>query len=114
MADLTNVEPVCGRRPVIIVQNNKGNVHSTSVIAALITSRQKKYLPTHVKLYPECGLRKPSTVLCEHIITLDKEMLLAYIGTVVNTKAEDQLNAALEVSLSLTPVGGGEKKPKGG
>lgn len=115
MADLSRCTPdsVLGTRPVIIVQNDKGNLHSSSVIAALITSRQKKYMPTHVKLYPECGLRKTSTVLCEHILTLEKDMLLSYIGTVVNTKAEDQLNAALAVSLSLAPGGGGEKKPQG-
>lgn len=103
MADLTQhqIDSICGARPVLIVQNNKGNRFSSSVIAALITSKPKKYLPTHVKLYPDCGLRRKSIVLCEHIITLEKSMLTSYIGTVVNTKAEKQVNEALKVSLSL-------------
>lgn len=114
MADITQhkIDSVCGVRPVLIIQNDKGNLHSTSVIAALITSRPKKYLPTHVKLFPDCGLRKKSIVLCEHIITLEKSMLKSYIGTVVNTKAEKQLNRALKVSLSLDPEGGEGRKPR--
>ena len=35
-----------GRRPVVILQNNKGNRHSTTTIAAMITSAHKKSLPT--------------------------------------------------------------------
>lgn len=109
MANLTGhtLDSICGERPVIILQNNKGNIHSTSVIAALITGSPKKYLPTHVKLYPEHGLKRPSTALCEHIVTLDKWRLTSYMGTVVNTKAEVELNEALEISLSLAPEGGG-------
>ncbi len=103
MADLTgdSIDSVCRVRPVLIVQNNKGNAHSTSYIAALITSKPKKYLPTHVSLYRSCGLRKHSTVLCEHLVTIRRDMLMGYIGTLVNTDDEAKLNKALAVSLGL-------------
>lgn len=112
MADLTKVEPICGVRPVLIIQNNKGNVHSTSVIAALVTSQKKKYMPTHVKLFRDCGLRKPSIAVCEHIVTLEKDMLLSYIGS-IGPKTKEWLDEALAVSLGLSPEGRGPGGPKG-
>lgn len=103
MADLSgdSIDGVCKVRPVLIVQNNKGNAHSNSYIAALITSKPKKYLPTHIVLDTNCGLRKNSTVLCEHIVTVRRDMLMDYIGTIVNTKYEQKLNKALSVSLQI-------------
>lgn len=111
MADLTshNVDYACGVRPVLIVQNDKGNAHSDSYIAAVITSKPKKYLPTHFKLGSRCGLRKNSTVLCEHLITVKRFMLTYYIGTIVNTEDEKRMNMALSVSLQL----GAPKRHKG-
>lgn len=103
MADLSShrIDYACGVRPVLIVQNNKGNAHSNSYIAAVITSKPKKGLPTHIRLNSRCGLRKNSTVLCEHLVTIKKEMLLDYIGTVINTDDEKKIDKALEVSLQL-------------
>lgn len=103
MADLSSdrIDSVCKVRPVLIVQNNKGNAHSTSYIAALITSKTKKYLPTHIMLGKWCGLRRKSTVLCEHLVTVRREMLMSYIGTIVNTEYEARIDKALSVSLQL-------------
>lgn len=103
MADLSahRTDSVCGVRPVIIVQNDKGNAHSTSYIAAVITSKPKKNMPTHILLSSRCGLRKNSTVLCEHLVTVRSDMLLDYIGTIINTEDEKRLDRALEISLQL-------------
>lgn len=101
MADIFNVSDEGKIRPVLIVQNDKGNAHSTSFIAAVITSKKKKDLPTHVTLKSNCGLRKDSTVLCEHLVTVRREMLMSYIGTIVNTEDEVKLDKALSVSLQL-------------
>ena len=39
-----------GIRPVIILQNDKGNHYSPTTIIASVTSRKKKsHLPTHIK-----------------------------------------------------------------
>jgi len=64
-----------GIRPVLIVQNDVGNKHSPTVIAAAITSqREKAKLPTHIELNAiSCGLSKDSVVLLEQIRTLDKK-----------------------------------------
>lgn len=90
-----------GSRPVIIIQNDVGNANSTSVIAAVITSANKKPLPTHVRLGMAHGLKRPSTAICEDIITLDKKMLLNFLGTVKNTEAEAALDRAIKISLGL-------------
>lgn len=90
-----------GCRPVIILQNNKGNINSGSVIVATITSSEKRPLPTHVRLYPRHGLKKPSTAVLEDILTIDKRCLSNYLGTVTNTEAERQLDEAIRISLGL-------------
>lgn len=107
MADLSGhrTDSECGVRPVLIVQNDKGNAHSDSYIAAVITSKSKKFLPTHVKLDKRSGLRKNSTVLCEHLVTVKRYMLLDYIGTIVNTDYEKMIDKALAIELQLFGTG---------
>ena len=58
-----------GVRPVLIVQNEIGNRHSPTVIAAAITSRlDKARLPTHINIRAaDTGLAKDSVVLLEQI-----------------------------------------------
>ena len=66
-----------GTRPVLIVQNDTGNKHSPTVIAAAITSQTNKAkLPTHIELSGRSvGLTKDSVVLLEQIRTIDKRRL---------------------------------------
>ena len=40
-----------GTRPVLIVQNNVGNKHSPTVIVAVLTSKSKRKLPTHITIH---------------------------------------------------------------
>ncbi len=71
-----------GVRPVLIIQNNTGNRHSPTVIAAAVTSRQSKArLPTHVSVGEVPGMYPDSIVLLEQLRTLDKSRLLDYIST---------------------------------
>ena len=73
-----------GIRPVLIIQNDIGNRHSPTVIAAAITSRQdKNRLPTHIGVRANrCGLAKDSIVLTEQIRTLDKRRLRERAGRI--------------------------------
>jgi len=71
-----------GMRPVLIVQNDIGNKHSPTVIAAAITSRlDKAKLPTHTIVNDFAGLDKDSVILLEQIRTIDKQRLREYLGT---------------------------------
>ena len=90
-----------GRRPVVILQNNKGNRHSTTTIAAMITSARKKSLPTHVWVRKEdSGLKEDSIVLLEQIQTLDKKRLVNKAGRLGRT-AMAQVDRAVCRSLYL-------------
>ena len=91
-----------GTRPVVIVQNNVGNRHSPTVIAAAITSRQDKTsLPTHISVKGEsCGLAKDSVVLLEQIRTIDKQRLREKTGRLCAEDIE-RMNKALNISFGL-------------
>lgn len=91
-----------GTRPVVIVQNNIGNRHSPTVIAAAITSKQDKTsLPTHIPVKGEsCGLAKDSVVLLEQIRTIDKQRLRERTGCLTKEDIK-KLNNALNISFGL-------------
>lgn len=91
-----------GVRPVLIVQNDVGNKHSPTVIAAAITSqKEKNKLPTHIELNAaDCGLSKDSVVLLEQVRTLDKRRLKERMGE-LDSSAMSQVNNALSVSFGL-------------
>ena len=95
-----------GIRPVLVIQNDIGNQHSPTIIAAIITCQRKsRYLPTHVLLpEPSCGLPKKSTVMLEQIRTLDRHRLLKYMGSVSQTEMQE-INEALGISIGLIPTG---------
>lgn len=91
-----------GIRPVLIVQNDIGNKHSPTVIAAAITSqKEKSKLPTHIEVPAlECGLSKDSIVLLEQIRTIDKRRLKEKMGS-LDPASMSQVNNALSVSFGL-------------
>ncbi len=91
-----------GIRPVLIVQNDVGNKHSPTVIAAAITSqRGKSRLPTHIEVQADqCGLAKDSIVLLEQIRTIDKKRLKDKMGE-LDLNAMDKVNTALSISFGL-------------
>ena len=92
-----------GVRPVLIVQNDTGNRHSPTVIAAAITSQLgKARLPTHIALAAQgSGLPKDSVILLEQIRTLDKRRLRERMGR-VDSAVMEQVDAAIAVSFGLT------------
>ena len=91
-----------GVRPVLIVQNNMGNRHSPTVIAAAITSqKEKSKLPTHIEINSQvCGLSRDSVVLLEQIRTLDKKRLKEKMGR-LDDGSMGQINQALSISFGL-------------
>ena len=89
-----------GYRPVLVVQNNKGNRFSTTVIVAPISSKLKKnHLPTHVVIELE-GLQKKSVILLEQLRTIDKKRIREKVGK-VNEAMMQEVNMAMRTSLDL-------------
>mgnify|MGYP002561534006 CR=1 FL=1 len=91
-----------GMRPVLIVQNDTGNRHSPTVIAAAITSQTgKARLPTHIELSARSyGLSRDSVILLEQIRTLDKSRLRERMGQ-LDAPTMDRVNNAIAVSFGL-------------
>lgn len=90
-----------GVRPVLIIQNNVGNHFSPTVIAAAITSRRKKDMPTHV-LLDEDGTRlfADSRIMLEQVRTIDRERLKEYVGS-ANAATMQYVDHAIAVSFGL-------------
>lgn len=100
-----NLDPVVGSeqggvRPVVIIQNDTGNLYSPTVIVAAVTTRNKKaFLPVHVHITAEeSGLARDSVVLLEQLRTLEKTRLTRYLGT-LGEAAMRRIDRALETSL---------------
>lgn len=91
-----------GTRPVLIVQNDTGNRHSPTVIAAAITSQMgKAKLPTHISLAGhDVGLTKDSVVLLEQIRTIDKKRLREHMGK-LDEELMGRVDNAIAVSFGL-------------
>lgn len=73
-----------GVRPVLMIQNDIGNMFSPTVIAAAMTSRiePKDRLPTHVYFGNRFDCSIESIVMLEQIFTLDKQRLKSYFGCI--------------------------------
>ena len=98
---LANLEPIIGSeqggvRPVLIIQNNKGNKHSGTTIAAPITTKRiPNRLPVHVFTFAGS-----SSVMLDLIRVLDKSRLTDYVGR-LNDFTMDEVDRALKISVGL-------------
>lgn len=84
-ADLNNTGSVQnGKRPVLIIQNDKGNRYSTTTEVLPFTSKIRKafYMPTHVTVIPsnDNGLACISVVLGEQATTVNMDCLIQKLG----------------------------------
>lgn len=91
-----------GIRPVLIIQNNKGNQYSPTTIVACITSKvgMKHHLPTHYFLPPSKGLPFPSIIMLEQIMVIDKRRIVRYIGR-ISYKRMKIVNKKILLSLGI-------------
>ena len=94
-----------GTRPVLIVQNDTGNKHSPTVIAAAITSQTgKARLPTHINIAGgSVGLSKDSVILLEQIRTIDKKRLREKVAH-LDKKLMKAVDEALSVSFGIENI----------
>lgn len=88
-----------GVRPVVIIQNDIGNKYSSTVIVAIITSRPKTNLPTHIEILGN-GLREGSIACLEQIRTIDKCRLREYIGH-LDAELMEKVESAINISFGI-------------
>ena len=86
-----------GYRPVVIIQNDIGNIHSPTTIVACVTSVQtKSKLPTHIEL----PLFKDSIILMEQLRTIDKRRL-KYLIAEIDNETVKAIDKAIMISLGI-------------
>lgn len=91
-----------GIRPAVVIQNEKGNQHSPCLIVAIMTSRDKKPMITHVSVNPsiETGLKKPTITMMEQVRTIDKSRILGWSGR-LGEGIMESIDKAIAVSFGL-------------
>jgi mRNA interferase MazF len=95
-------------RPALIVQADEFNARLSDTIIALITSSRVRFVGAATQLpidisTPEgrtTGLRLPSAVQCENLVTVDQSFVLRTIGRLPDTlmtRIDECLKAALGI-----------------
>lgn len=90
-----------GHHYACVIQNNKGNIHSDSIIVAFITSNTNRLdLPCNCLIQWYDFLAKPSVILAGQIMTVDRSDISAVLGVL---RPEDQVRVdrAIKASLGL-------------
>lgn len=104
-ADLTGIEQSIGseqigRRPVLIIQNDVGNQKSGTTIIAVMTTKIKNHMPTHIAFHDVRVLPCRSVICTEQIKTIDKRRLEDYKGNVGDTVMK-KVDTAIAVSMGI-------------
>lgn len=91
-----------GKRPAVVIQNDRGNKNSTTTIVVPITKTINNKMPTHCTLYKEeyTCLKYDSTILAEQVLTISEEQILDNMGS-LNEKDIIKLNKILAISIDL-------------
>lgn len=90
-------------RPALILQNDIGNIHSTTTIVAPITDEIKATLPTHVDvklLKPDCSVN--GLILIEQLRCVSKNRLSNRMD-IIDTKSKswNKIVTAMKVELDV-------------
>jgi len=103
-----NLDPVVGRetgktRPVLVIQNDIGNMYSPTTIVAVLTeySEKKASYPICVVVKKESGLKKDSIVNLSQIRTIDKNRLITPKLGSLTLNLMSEVDEALKNSLAL-------------
>lgn len=91
-----------GTRPVLIVQNNLGNKHSTTTIIVPFTKRieDENRIPTHIVVNQFGKMYSKGTIMAEQIKVIDKRKLKHYIDELPKEYI-DKVDEAIKIAVGL-------------
>lgn len=91
-----------GYRPVLIIQSDKINNASPTVLVAPITSViKRKELYSHMMLDTDCGLSKLSMILFEQLRSVNVSNLKKYVGKIEDKEKVRAMNNSIKKTLGL-------------
>lgn len=96
-----------GYRPVFVLSNDKNNTYSPTLNIIPITSKMnKRALPVHVELwhYKKYGLKEPSTMMIEQIMTVNSDCLDRKVGRVSDNKTLMDIKRAMSIQFPVLCV----------
>lgn len=103
ISDLVGVGSMqVGRRPIVVVSNDKANKHSRTVtVVPFTTSDTKSKLPTHVEVDSHSKTHTlKGMALAECITTIDKQLLKECIGY-CSSKEMFKINIAILIQVGI-------------
>lgn len=90
-----------GIRPVLIIQNDVGNIYSTTTIVIPFSSRLKSLnQPTHtlIKRSMDTGLKTDSILLGEQMRVISSQRIICKIGTVTDEEERKEIRRVYEAN----------------
>ena len=90
-----------GIRPVLIVQNDVGNIHSCTTIVIPLTSKIKNLSqPTHTLIRSNAftGIREDSMVLGEQMRVISSQRIINKIGTVTDENERKEIRRVYQAN----------------
>lgn len=85
----------------VVIQNNNGNIHSTTTIVMPLTHVIKGlYIPTHalIKKTEENGLKVDSMLLGEQIRVISEKRILEKVGRITDEKSLKEIRRVYEAN----------------
>ena len=104
LADLGNTigSEQGGKRPVVIIQNDTGNIFSTTTLIMPLSKKTHKnpFQPTHtlIKKSRVNGLREDSIVLGEQLRVISSQRILFKIGNIAKEEERNAIRKAYEAN----------------
>lgn len=100
---VTNGSVQSGIRPVLVIQTNRLNENSPTVVVAAITAVKKKTtMNTHIELDTDCGLKEPSMVMLEQLRTVDKATELDnFVGRITDSSKIEEIRRGLKFAVGI-------------
>lgn len=90
-----------GIRPVLIIQNDVGNIYSSCTIIMPLSSKLKSLnMPTHTIIHKSIdnGLKMDSVVLGEQMRAISNQRIIKKIGTVIDKKTRLNIRKVYEAN----------------
>lgn len=90
-----------GIRPVLVIQNDTGNIHSCTTIIMPLTSKLKSISqPTHTLIQKsnDTGLKTDSILLGEQMRVISNQRIIKKIGTVTDKKERNEIRRVYQAN----------------
>lgn len=86
------------KRMYVAISNNKACTHSSTIIMCPLTTKNKKQLPTHVKIKDING--RNATIRCEDPVLINKLDIMDFVCS-LNVAEIERLNNAIKIALGI-------------